>query len=212
MKIGIIGVALASAFVAAAGLTGATPARAAEAAAAPNLDPAAAPAGTYKLDPRHSIITGTIMRQGLSRYVFHFDKFDVNFDYDPKKPEATKVMVTLDPASLSSKTTAIDEHVRSNEFFDVMKFPQVTFVSTAITRNGNKGTMTGNLSFVGVTKPMTLDVTYNGATIGRRTNMGFMATTVLKISDFGPVGVAFAKMHSLSDEVPLQIDALFDKM
>ena len=93
-----------------------------------------------------------------------------------------------------------------------MKFPEIKFVSTAIKRTiGNKGTMTGTLSFVGFTKPATLDVTFNGAAIGRRTTMGFSAATVVKISDFGPVGVAFAKMHNLADEVPLDIEVLFDK-
>jgi polyisoprenoid-binding protein YceI len=180
--------------------------------ATPSKDPAAAPAGTYKLDKNHASVTGTILRAGLSHYTFRFDKLDGNFDYDPKNPEASKVTVTIDPASLDSNTAAIDHRIEGNEFFDAVKFPQITFVSTSIKRTaGNKGTMTGDLSFVGFTKPVTLDVTFNGVTAGKRATMGFSATTTIKIADFGPVLSAFIKAHNLGDEVPLAIEVLFDK-
>ena len=187
---------------------------AADAGARPGkiTDPAAVAAGAYKIDKNHASVTGTIDRQGLSHYAFRFDKIDGSFTYDPANPEATKVEVTLDPASFNSSTQAIDAHVRSDEFFDPMKFTEIKFVSTAIHRTGgNKGTMTGNLSFIGVTRPVTLDVTFNGAIAGRRTTMGFSATGLIKISDFGPVGVAFTKMHMLGDDVPIAIEVLFDK-
>ena len=178
--------------------------------AGPNPDPAAVPAGSYKMDPRHASITGTIVRQGLSHYAFRFDKFDASFDYDPKNPEASKVSVTIDPASLDSNAKAIDNMVRSG-VFEPDKYPEITFTSTSIKRTGNKGTMTGTVSFIGTTKPITFDVTYNGANIGKRNTMGFSATTTIKISDFGPMGTGFIKMHMLGDDVPLNIEILFDK-
>jgi polyisoprenoid-binding protein YceI len=180
--------------------------------AAKITDPAAVPAGSYRLDKNHSSVTGMIDRQGLSRYAFRFQKIDASFTYDPANPEAAKVEVVLDPLSLDSNSPPIDGHLRSNEFLDPMKFPEIKFVSTAIRRTGgNKGTMTGNLSFIGFTRPVTLDVTFNGAMAGRRTTMGFSATGVIKISDFGPVGVMFEKEHMLGDDVPIAIEVLFDK-
>ena len=180
---------------------------------APNTDPAASPAGIYKIDPRHTSVTGTILRGGLSHYAFRFDKTDGSFVYDPKNPEASKVTVTIDTGSFDSNTQAIDDRLRGFEFFDIAKFPQITFVSTGIKRTGgNKGTMTGNLTFIGFTKPVTLDVTFNGAAIGKRTTMGFSAATVLKISEFGPIGAAFTTAHFLGNEVPLHIEVLFDMM
>jgi polyisoprenoid-binding protein YceI len=178
--------------------------------AGPNPDTAAVPAGSYKMDPRHASVTGTILRAGLSHFAFRFDKLDGSFDYDPKNPEASKVTVTIDAASLDSNVPAIDTMVKSG-FFEPDKYPTITFTSTSIKRNGNKGTMTGDLTFVGTTHPVTLDVVYNGATVGKRTTMGFSATTLLKLADFGPMGTGFVTTHMLGQEVPLDIEVLFDK-
>jgi polyisoprenoid-binding protein YceI len=178
----------------------------------PNGDPAAMPAGTYKLDTRHAHVTGTIRRQGISDYAFRFNKVDATFTYDPQKPEASSVEVTVDPASFDSAVAAIDNNVRS-DFLEPMKFPQIRFVSTAIRRGaGNKGTMTGNVSLMGVTRPLTFDVTFHGFNSARRFSAGFGATALVKISDLGPVGVLFRDDHNLSDEVRLTIDAVFDRM
>ena len=65
----------------------------------PNMNPTAMPAGTYKLDARHAHVTGTVRRQGISDYQFRFNKLDATFTYDPQNPEASKVEVTVDPAS-----------------------------------------------------------------------------------------------------------------
>jgi polyisoprenoid-binding protein YceI len=192
----------------------APPAKAAAAEAPlppPNMNPAAMPAGTYKLDARHAHVTGTVMRQGISDYQFRFNKLDASFTYDPQNAEASKVEVTVDPASFDSAVGPIDNNVR-NDLLEPMKFPQIRFVSTAIRRGaGNKGTMTGNVSLMGVTRPLTFDVTFLGFNSARRFSAGFGATTLVKISDLGPVGVLFRDDHNLSDEVRLTIDAVFDK-
>ena len=152
------------------------------------------------------------MRLGLSHYAFRFDKIDGSFDYDPKNPEATKVTVTIDSASFASMDKPIDDRIESNEFLDIAKYPQIQFVSTAIKRTGgNKGTMTGNVTFLGHTAPVTLDVTFHGMAVGRRTTMGFSASTVIKIADFSAAADAFVKSNNLGTEVPLDIQALFDK-
>ena len=187
------------------------PAAAAAAAAQPNTNPGALAAGTYKLDARHAHVTGTIRRQGISDYQFRFDKLDASFTYDPQNPESSKVEVSIDPASFDSGVDPIDNMVRT-QFLEAMKFPQIKFVSTAIRRGaGNTGTMTGNVSIMGVTKPLTFDVTFLGFNAERRVSAGFGATALVKISDLGPVGAMFRDQHSLSDEVKLTVDAVFDK-
>jgi len=178
----------------------------------PNPDPAAMPAGVYKLDQRHAHITGTSRRQGISDYAFRFNTFDASFTYDPQNPEASKVEVTVDPASFDSGFEPIDNELLRN-FFEVMKFPEIRFISTSITRGAdNRGTMTGEVSMMGVTRPLTLDVTFYGFNSARRFTPGFGAMATVNISDFGPVGVFFRDDHNLSDEVKLTIDAVFDKM
>jgi polyisoprenoid-binding protein YceI len=85
----------------------------------------------------------------------------------------------------------------------------MTFTSTKITRAaGNEGQMTGDLTFLGVTKPVTLDVTYYGAGVAMgATKMGFSATGSIKRSDFG----FMTMMGPLGDQVDLQIEAEFIK-
>jgi polyisoprenoid-binding protein YceI len=178
----------------------------------PNMDAAALPAGTYKLDARHAHITGTNRRQSISDFQFRFDTFDATFTYDPRNPEASKVEVTLDPASFSSGFEAIDRNV-DREFLEAMKFPQIKFVSTSIRRTSpTKGTMAGNVSLVGFTKPMTFDVTFHGFNSARRYSVGFGATATVKLSDFGPMAVMFRDGHNLADDVHLTVDAVFDRV
>lgn len=181
----------------------------APAVAAPNADPAAAAAGLYTLDTRHASLTARIMHLGFSNYTFRFNRLDARFQYDPAKPEASEVTVTVDPASIDTGSTAFNEELAGERFLNVAKHPTMTFTSTKITRaGGNKGRMTGDLTFLGVTRPVTLDVTYYGSGVAMgATKMGFSASGTIKRSDFG----FMTMMGPLGDEVQLQIEAEFVK-
>ena len=80
-------------------------------------------------------------------------------------------------------------HLQGERMFDTANFPEITFESTEVTRNSdNTGTVTGDLTIKGVTKPVTLDVTYNGSLIDERSNsyaIGFSGAATIKRSDFG---------------------------
>jgi polyisoprenoid-binding protein YceI len=161
---------------------------------AAETDPAKAPAGTYKQDPVHTSLTAKISHAGgLSNYTFRFDKVDITYVYDPANPAATSITAVVDPRSIS---TGYEKHRTDKDFnaeiygeerfLNAGKFPTITFKSTSITYQGATGKVVGDLTFMGQTKPITLDVVYNGtAQQGGRDKMGFSATGVMKRSDWG---------------------------
>src|SRR5690606_12273607 len=97
--------------------------------------------------------------------------------------------VTIDTSSISMNHEAWENHLKNADFFDVEKFPTMTFKSTKVERTGEKtAKMTGDLTLLGVTKPVTLDVTLNKSDLHpfhKKMAAGFSATGTLKRSDFG---------------------------
>ncbi|HEY2662421.1 MAG TPA: YceI family protein [Caulobacteraceae bacterium] len=173
----------------------------------PNQDPAAAPAGTYAADKRHVSVVAKVSHMGMSDYTMRFDRVDAQFAFDPAQPEASKITVTIDAASLDVGEDKLDKQF-ANEFLGAEAHPQITFVSTAIQRtDATHGTVTGDLTLDGVTQPVSLAVTFNGygsSLIGGR-RMGFSATGDLKRSDFG----SKAWLSLVGDQVHLIIEAEF---
>jgi polyisoprenoid-binding protein YceI len=176
---------------------------------APAADAAMAPAGTYKVDPGHSSVTARILRQGLSNFTFRFDKFTADFTYDPANPEASHVDAVLDPKSVDANVAAWTQHLQAPEYLDTARFADIKFTSTSFKRIGRTtGVLAGNVTFMGVTKPMTMLVTLNGVTPGEKPVIGFSGETSIKMSDFPMPG--FAALH-LADEVRFDIEAEFVK-
>jgi polyisoprenoid-binding protein YceI len=172
-------------------------------------DPAKARAGKYEIDQSHVAVIGRILHGNLAYLYFRFnpDKITGSYTYDPKNPEATKVNVEIDASAIDFGLGNFDARVESPEFMDVKKYPKVTFVSTQIKRTDmNHGTMTGNLTLHGVTKPITLATTFNGAgPAGRRVKMGFSATARLNLADYKiDIGT-----NNVSGPVLLNIDLEF---
>ncbi len=125
----------------------------------------AAHAEDYTIDTKgmHAFIQFRIKHLGYSWLYGRFDKFAGDFSYDDKKPEATKVAVTVDTSSVSTNHAERDKHISSKDFLDVEKFPEAKFVSTKYTPEGEgKGKLEGELTLHGVTKPLTVDVTEIG--------------------------------------------------
>ena len=177
--------------------------------AAPDNSPANMPAGQYVLEKTHASINAKVMHHGYAFYHFRFDKFDASFDYDPKKPTDAKVTVTVDTKSMNTGYDKADEKFPV-EFLAADKHPTASFKSTEIkVIDGNKGTMTGDLTLGGVTKPVTLNVTFNGAGKDMMGAMlsGFSASTVIKRSEFGLTKY----VPMIGDEVALAIEVEFVK-
>jgi len=186
--------------------TAAAPADAAAAApAAPEAAAIQIAAGTYKLDPTHTDVLVQWSHFGFSHPSAHFGNAEGTLVYDAADVGKSSVEVTLPLSGLNSFTAKFDEHLRSADFFDAAKFPTATFKSTKVEAAGtNKLTVTGDLTVKGITKPVVLDVTVNGAgehPMAKVPSVGFDATTTIKRSDFG-VG---AYAPAVSDDVKVRI-------
>ncbi len=175
--------------------------------AAPSVDPAKASAGRYVLDRRHASLVARVRHMGLSLYTMRFDKVEGGYDYDPAQPLASKIAVTVDAGSLDTGDPGVSKQF-AHEFLDADRNPTITFKSSAIqTTDATHGTVTGDLTFRGVTQPVTLDVTYDGAASGLigGHRMGFSATGTITRSQFG----SKAWLGEVGDDVQLVIEAEF---
>ena len=133
------------------------------AAADPTVhDPAKVPAGAYALDPRHaSLVIKVPHMGGFSRYTMRFNKLDGAFTYDPAGWQNTKVSITVDPRSIDSEDNIFNRTIAG--WFEPDKYPTIQFNSTALTADADgHGQLTGDLTFHGVTRPVTLEVQFNG--------------------------------------------------
>jgi polyisoprenoid-binding protein YceI len=167
--------------------------------------------GTYVVDKQHTFVTSRVLHMGVSFFVARFDAVDGTFTYDKAHPEAARVQASVDAGSMDVGADYSSKF--AEEFLDAPKNPKITFVSTAITPGtGNTGTMAGNLTLRGVTKPVTFNVTFNG--VGKnplppfRTITGFTAVTTIKRSDFGS---DFLSNGIVGDDVTITIEASFNK-
>lgn len=118
-----------------------------------------AAAAGYKVDPAHSFIQFRTQHLGFSWLVGRFNRFSGTMNYDPSAgPEAQSITVTIDAASLDTNHAERDKHLRGEDFFHVKKFPNVTFVSTGFRGGPDGGVLTGDLTLLGVTKPISFEV------------------------------------------------------
>ncbi|HZZ33968.1 MAG TPA: YceI family protein [Phenylobacterium sp.] len=174
-------------------------------------DPAKVPAGDYVLDKRHASLTAKVVHMGFSHYTLRLNGLDGSFTYDPTNWRETKVTVMVDPKSIDTHDLSFDKQIAG--YFEADKYPVITFVSTAVTGGADgKGSVTGDLTFHGVTKPVTLDVTFDGAGRGITplgTRLGFSGSTQIKRSDFGLSN--FILNQFTSDEVDLIFEVEFEK-
>lgn len=166
-----------------------TPLASGAAAADPTTrDPAKAPAGTYALDPRHaSLVIKVPHLGGFSRYTMRFNKLSGEFRYDPADWQATRVDITVDPRSIDTEDNIFNRTVAG--YFEPEKYPAIIFRSTALVADAEgRGELTGDLTFHGVTKPITLEVEFNGVgpgLLGVGARMGFSGAGKIKRSEFG---------------------------
>lgn len=173
-------------------------------------DPAKVPAGTYVLDKRHASLIARIPHLGgFSRYTLRFTGLDGSFAYDPANWRSTKVTFTVDPKSADTGDAGFNRDIAG--FLGADRYPAITFTSTGITAGENgQGQVAGDLTFHGVTKPVTLDVVFNGVgpgLLGAGTRMGFSGSTRIKRSDFGETAVR----QWAGDDVDLQFEIEFTR-
>jgi polyisoprenoid-binding protein YceI len=144
-------------------------------------------AGHYEIDKDHTTITFAIKHLVISKVKGSFDNFSGDFDYDAKNVGASKVNTTIQTDSINTAVKKRDDHLKSADFFDVAKFPTITFTSKKVNASGKKAKIEGDLTIHGVTKPVVLDVEMNGAVKDPWGNnrAGFSAKTKVNRKDFG---------------------------
>ena len=119
-------------------------------------------AGDYKIDPVHTSIDFSVRHLGISNVQGKFTDFGGVISYDDKDPSKSSVKVTIKAASINTGNDSRDKDLRSDNFFDVAKYPEITFESTAVRKNGEDWIATGNFTMHGVTKSIELPFTLNG--------------------------------------------------
>ena len=149
----------------------------------------AANAANYNIDipGQHAFVTFKASHLGFSYIIGHFEKFDGSFSYDPANPSSSSANATIDVSSLNSNHAERDKHLKSDEFFAVSKFPQISFQSTKFDGTAEGGKLTGSLTLRGVTKEVVLDIVRIGEGKdpwgGYRS--GFQGTLTLGAGDYG---------------------------
>jgi polyisoprenoid-binding protein YceI len=162
---------------------------------------------TYEIDPNHTNVIASWSHFGFSNPAAQFGKVDGDIVYDADNVGASSVEVTIPLAGLNSFVPDFDEHLKSADFFDAAKYPNITFKSTKVESAGkDKLKVTGDLTIKDKTRPVVLDVTINK--LGThpfakppRPAAGFDAVARLKRSEFG-LGYA---VPNVSDDVNLRI-------
>ena len=152
----------------------------------------AAPAGaaSYKIDPAHSSVTFTVAHMAISKVHGRFDKFSGTLDYTPGETKTWKTEAVIETASINTSAADRDNHLRSPDFFNAEKFPAMTFKSVKVSGvKGMKGKVHGELTLMGVTRPVVLEVEASGPATDPWGNerLGAVATTVINRKDFGLV-------------------------
>ena len=166
----------------------------------------------WTIDPAHSGAAFQIRHLGVSTVRGSISGVKGTVQLDEKDVTKSSVSATLDANTVSTSNDARDKHLKSPEFFDVAKSPQLTFKATSFSNAGGKLQMTGDLTLNGVTKPVTLDVDGPAPPqkgMGGKTVSGFSATGTLKRSDFN-FGSKYAP-PMLGDDVKFTIDLEIDK-
>ena len=173
---------------------------------------AMAGADTYTLDAAHTNVEFSVKHMMISNVKGRFNKFDGSFQFDDAKKELSKVDVTINTASIDTNNKDRDTHLSSPDFFDVAKFPSMTFKSDkAVKFTGPTAQVPGTLTLHGKSMPVVLETEYTGSMKDPKTGknkVAFSSKVKINRKDFGLLwnksldkgGVA------VSDEVTISLD------
>lgn len=166
---------------------------------------------TWKADPMHSKLAFTATHLEIADVAGLFNTFELTATAKNADFSDATFILSADVASIDTEVKMRDEHLRSADFFEVVKYPKMTFKSTSIKKSGkDRYKVTGNLTIRGISKPVTLDFWYRGTVENpqsKAATAGFQVTGTIKRSDFG-VGPNF-KPPMISDEIIIKADGEF---
>lgn len=169
--------------------------------------------GTYNFDKAHSFIGFKVKHNGLIEVPGFFRDFTGTVVYDAKDPAKSSVNFTAKTTSVDTGVQGRDNHLRTADFFEVEKFPEMTFTSTKVEKSGNGWTVTGQLAIKNVTKPVSFPFNVAGFLPGNQRSgprMGITAETTINRRDFN---VNYGTAATVGDDVKvvLQIEAVQPK-
>lgn len=144
--------------------------------------------GDYQLDASHTRLGFVARHAMVTKVRGNFETFEGSAHLDAQEPTRSSATLTIDVASIQTGQAQRDGHLRTNDFFDVPTFPQMTFTSTAVeAAGGDTYRMTGDLTIKGVTKSITIDFEYSGSATDPYGNLrvGFEGRTTINRSDWG---------------------------
>ena len=171
----------------------------------------------FTLDKTHAFLTAQVPHFGISDYSIDLTDFDAQLDFDAETPANSEISVHINPLGLDTqypdpegKADWEAELSTSGRYLDGDDFPTITFVSTSATQDSDfTGTVTGDLNLRGITRPVTLDVTFNGTATspldGGKRRVGFTASGSFNRSDFGMTALT----QFVSDEVRISFSGEF---
>ena len=144
--------------------------------------------GTYAIDASHSRIGFVARHAMVTKVRGSFNEFEGSGYFDADHPVDSHLELVIKAASIDTRNADRDGHLRSNDFFAMDEFPEITFRSTSVEQTGDaEYRVTGDLTIKGVTKPVSVDFDYTGAAVDPFGNqrIGFEGTTTINRKDWG---------------------------
>ncbi len=144
--------------------------------------------GTYTVDPVHSRIGFVARHAMVTKVRGSFNEFDGSGHFDVSNPANSKLQLTIKAASIDTRNADRDAHLRSNDFFDMDTYPEITFSSTSVEQTGDvRYRVTGDLTIKGVTRPVAFELEYTGSAVDPYGNqrIGLEGATSVNRKDWG---------------------------
>jgi polyisoprenoid-binding protein YceI len=166
--------------------------------------------GDYVLDTSHSRLGFSARHAMVTKVRGQFGGFAGTAHVDTETPANSKVELSIDPATVTTGSADRDAHLRSADFFDVETYPEWTFRSTEVSRDGDDWTITGDLTIKDVTKPVTIEFEETGQAVDPfgNTRIGFEGKTTINRKDWGLTWNAALEAGGVlvSDKIGLEFD------
>ncbi|GAA3309670.1 MULTISPECIES: YceI family protein [Arthrobacter] len=174
--------------------------------------PANVTTGVWTLDNSHSEIGFTVRHAGISKVRGQFTEAEATLDLGSSLTDS-KVAATIQTASFDSGDANRDGHVKGEDFFDVEKFPEITFVSRHVKANGDSFDLVGELTIKGVSQEVTIETEFNGVAVDPfgNTRAGVSGETTISRKDFGLTWNAVLEAGGVlvSDKVVINLELAF---
>ena len=142
---------------------------------------------TWDIDPAHSSVEFSVKHMMVSTVKGRFRNVDGTLRIDEADPTRSSVEATVDVASIDTGVAQRDDHLRSDDFFNAARYPKISFRGTGIEKRGEDWKLTGDLTIREVSRPVVLDVEFDGRGVDAfgKDRAGFTAETKINRKDFG---------------------------